>query len=289
MNNTEAEAQHTGLLVVVATPIGNLGDITYRAVETLREADLILAEDTRRSRVLLNHYNIETPLRAFHAHSNDGAIESALGRLLSGQTLALITDAGTPLVSDPGVRLVAAAKDANVTVTSAPGVSAPITALTLAGLRADHFRFIGFLPRGKNERHTFLVDIAARREATILFESPKRLRKLLALMSEMDALSNRRIAVCRELTKRHEEVLRGTPLEVLLATSEQPRGEITIVVEAKGAEDIHVSHSPEELANEGLSDGRHPRQIAKAIAALTELSSKEAYALVLALKNSKNR
>lgn len=276
------------LLVVVATPIGNLGDITFRAVDMLRSADLILAEDTRRSGVLLSHYEIRTPLRAFHAHSKDGAVESAVQRLREGQTLALVTDAGTPLISDPGIRLVAAAKDAGIPVTAAPGVSAPITALTLAGLRADQFRFVGFLPRGTSERRTILLDIASRREAAILFESPRRLRKLLEAMCKLGALGSRRIAVCRELTKRHEEVTRGTPLEVLSQMPEEPRGEITVVVEAQDREMATTEYSPEELAHAGLAEGRHPRQVAKEIAALTTLSSKEAYAIVLSAKGARD-
>ncbi len=172
-------SQNLGRLSIVATPIGNLDDITLRALRVLGEAQTILAEDTRRTRILVTHHGIGTPMRAFHAHSSPRVLERAVRDLASGAHLALVTDAGTPLVSDPGARLVAAAVDAGITVEAIPGASAVTSALTVAGLPCDVFRFVGFLPRGGGRRTRVLDEVATERGATVLFEAPGRLAATL--------------------------------------------------------------------------------------------------------------
>ncbi len=273
-----------GTLTVVATPIGHLDDITLRALKALADADLVLAEDTRRSRVLLEHHGISRPLRPFHAHSPDRHVDELLGRLEGGESLVLISDAGTPLVSDPGARLVAAARDAHIPVTSTPGPSAVLAALTIAGLRADRFRFIGFLARQGKRRRTALAEIAAAPEATVLFESPRRVAALLKDLAPL--LDQRRLAVCRELTKLHEEIRRGTCAELLSHFGEGARGEVTVVIEA--SDSVAAPAIDEEaFIDEALVRGEHPRAIAKALASQSPLSASEAYAKVRARRTQR--
>jgi len=199
----------SGILYLVATPIGNLEDITLRALRVLREAECVLAEDTRHSRTLLSHHGIQTRLESLHAHTNATRIDSLAEALAGGARLALITDAGSPLVSDPGSALVEAAVARGVRVEAVPGASAVITALSVAGMGSDHFRFTGFLPRAGKRRREALSWIAQDRSTTILFEAPRRLAATLIDLREACG-GTRRAAVCRELTKLHEEVARGT-------------------------------------------------------------------------------
>ena len=283
---TRPEAGGAGRLWVVATPIGNLDDITLRALAVLGDADAILAEDTRRTRRLCTHHGIATPLRSFHAHTPDERVDELARELAGGARIALVTDAGMPLVSDPGIRLVSAATDAGVAVESVPGPSAVTAALAVAAVRCDAFRFVGFLPRSGGRRRRLLDEVAAERGATVLFEAPTRLAGTLRDLAE--ALGDdRTVAVCRELTKVHEEVARGTARELAERFADGTRGEVTLVVEGTGAEPGAVARgapSEPELVAEIhalLRDGRGPSEVARRIAARTGLSRSEAYQLVL--------
>ncbi|RDV04081.1 16S rRNA (cytidine(1402)-2'-O)-methyltransferase [Undibacter mobilis] len=225
----EAPALESGLYLV-ATPIGNLGDISLRALATLAAADMIACEDTRVTRKLAERYGIATPLTAYHEHNSDEALPKILARLDQGQTVALVSDAGTPLVSDPGYRLVRAAIDAGHTVTTVPGASSALAALSLSGLPSDRFFFEGFLPPKQAARQKRIGELAAIPATLIVFETGPRLGASLADLAA--GLDLREAAVCRELTKLHEEVRRA-PLPILAehyAGDAETRGEIVIVI-----------------------------------------------------------
>ncbi len=269
----------SGLLSIVSTPIGNLEDITYRAVRTLHEADLILAEDTRQTRKLLSRYEIETRCSAFHAHSDDARYEEVLGWLGEGRRLALVSDAGCPVVSDPGGGLVARARENGAQIEVIPGPSAVTAAIALSGVRADHFRFVGFLPRKGGERRSALEALAQDASAQVLFESPKRVDKTLRDLEPL--IGDRRIALCRELTKLHEEAVVGNA-QSLLAHPFQRRGEFTIVLEASGElREAKEALDPESLARELLRSATGGlSQLSRQLSKDTELTRKEAYALL---------
>ncbi len=225
---TEHNAR-VGTLYVVATPIGNLEDVTLRAIRMLREVDLIAAEDTRVTRTLLNAHQIKTPLTSFHEFSGPGKTDRLIERLATGD-VALVSDAGTPGVSDPGFRLINAALAAGFSVVPIPGPSAVLAALVSAGLPMHAFTFIGFLPRKSGERQRLLASLADATQSTVAFESPHRVR---ATLRELAAVlgPDRPIAVCRELTKKFEEVVRGPAAQVADQLSgRQPRGEYTLVI-----------------------------------------------------------
>ncbi|MBW7933157.1 MAG: 16S rRNA (cytidine(1402)-2'-O)-methyltransferase, partial [Gemmatimonadaceae bacterium] len=202
-----------GTLFVVSTPIGNLGDLSGRAVETLRGADAILAEDTRHTRALLSHFDIHTPLESYHEHNEAATTPSLVGRLQLGARLALVSDAGTPLLSDPGARLVQAAVAAGIAVVPVPGASALLAALVGAALPSDRFTFFGFLPRKGSERRAVLGEIAALRHTAVLYEAANRVAQTLADLAEAGA-ADRRAVVARELTKQFEEFVRGPVREL---------------------------------------------------------------------------
>jgi 16S rRNA (cytidine1402-2'-O)-methyltransferase len=226
-----------GRLFVVATPIGNLGDVTYRAVEVLRSAALVAAEDTRLTRRLFARYGIATPLASYHARSGPGREMELLRRLRAGQDLALVADAGTPLVSDPGGELVAAWAAEGGAVIPIPGASAVLAALVASGLAAPRWSFEGFLPRGGRERRERLARLAADGRASVIYEAPARIPATLADLAAA-AGAERRAAVCRELTKIHEEVVRGTLAELAARASSGEialRGEFVIVLEGAAA------------------------------------------------------
>lgn len=227
---TRAEAaDEPGRLYVVSTPIGNMGDFSFRAVEVLRSVALVLAEDTRHSRTLLNHYEIRVPMASHHEHNEAKTTPALVARLLRGDDIALITDAGTPLVSDPGQRLVRSAIDAGVRVIPVPGASAVLPALVASGLDADRFTFYGFLPRRGKERAVILDEIASSRHTAVLYEAPGRVADSLRDLAGRAA--ERPAAVARELTKQFEDVRRGT-LASLSAyyMDTPPRGEVVIVI-----------------------------------------------------------
>jgi 16S rRNA (cytidine1402-2'-O)-methyltransferase len=219
----------SGRLFVVSTPIGNLADFSYRAVDVLRSVRLILAEDTRHSRLLLTRYGIETPMTSHHEHNEAKTTPKLVERLVAGDDLALITDAGTPLLSDPGQRLVQAAIEAGVTVIPVPGASALLSALVASGLSAERFTFFGFLPRKGKERRQTLDEIASSPYTAILYEAPGRVAESLRELAER--AGQRSAVVARELTKQFEEVKRGT-LESLCAyySDTPPRGEVVILI-----------------------------------------------------------
>ena len=215
----------TGRLVVCPTPIGNLEDITLRVLSVLREADVVACEDTRRTRVLLDRYGVSATLVSYHEHNERERSAQLVKRMGAGETVALVSDAGMPLVSDPGYVLVRACMAAGLAVEVLPGPSAALAALVASGLAADTWRFVGFLPRKKGD----LAAIFAAPETVVAFESPKRVPATLAVLAELDA--ERDVAVCRELTKAHEEVVRGTAAELAERyASKEPRGEIVLVI-----------------------------------------------------------
>ncbi len=215
-------------LAICATPIGNLEDVTLRVLRELAEADLVLCEDTRRTRILLDRHGIATPLESYHQHNEAAKTASALALLEKGERIALVSDAGLPGVNDPGARLIAAAVAAEVTVTVLPGPSAVETSLVVSGLLAEDYRFVGYLPRKETERRALAGALARFGGAVVAFESPRRLAGSLAVLAEV--MPERPAAVCRELTKRFEEVVRGTLAELAERFTEPPRGEITLVL-----------------------------------------------------------
>jgi 16S rRNA (cytidine1402-2'-O)-methyltransferase len=225
-----AVADVPGILYVVATPIGNLGDMTLRGIEVLRSVAVVAAEDTRLTRRLWTRHGIETRLVSYHAQSSDRRAEELLTRLRSGQDVALVTDAGTPLVSDPGGELVSAWADEGGRVVPIPGASAVLAALVASGIPAPRWAFEGFLPRRGRERRERIARIATDDRTTVLFESPGRAASTLGDLAEACG-PDRRGALCRELTKLHEQVRRGTLVELAAeAVADPPRGEVTIVV-----------------------------------------------------------
>jgi 16S rRNA (cytidine1402-2'-O)-methyltransferase len=220
-----------GTLYVVSTPIGNLRDITLRAIDVLRAVDLILAEDTRHSRHLLDHHGIATPMLSYHEHNEARATETAIARLREGRDVALISDAGTPLVSDPGTRVVRAAAEAGIAVVPIPGPSAVLAALVSSALGSERFTFFGFLARKGREREDALQELSSLRYTSVLYEAPNRVAATLGELGARGA-GERRVVVARELTKQFEEIRRGTVAELsAYYESAPPRGEVVIVLE----------------------------------------------------------
>lgn len=221
-----------GKLFLCATPIGNLGDMTPRVIETLETVDVIAAEDTRNSIKLLNHFNIKTPMTSYHEYNKVEKAENLIAQMQAGKNIALITDAGTPAISDPGEVLVQKCQEAGIVVTSLPGPAACITALTLSGLSTRRFCFEGFLPADKKERKAVLEDLKIESRTMILYEAPHHLKGTLKEL--YDALGNRRITLCRELTKKFETIFPTTLEEALeYYESNDPRGEYVLVLEGK--------------------------------------------------------
>lgn len=231
-----------GTLFVVSTPIGNLEDVTLRALRVLRESALVAAEDTRRTRGLLAHFDISTPLLSLHEHNERARVPELLARLRSGDDVALVTDAGTPLVSDPGLGLVKAARSAGIVVHAVPGPSAVLAALVASGLAADAFTFIGFAPARGRERDRWLAEVAAEPRTTVFFEAPHRIANTLARLAGLAA--GREVVVARELTKLHEEIVSG-PIEEVVGRLGEPRGEYTVVL-AASAEAVETPEATDE-------------------------------------------
>lgn len=225
-----------GMLYLVATPIGNLGDMTTRAVEILRMVDVIAAEDTRNSIKILNHFEIHTPMTAYHEFNRFDKADELVEMLLKGKNVACITDAGTPGISDPGEVLVQKAIEKGVTVTSVPGASASITALIISGLSTRRFRFEAFLPTEKKERADLLSEIKEDTATLIIYEAPHRLVKTLAELLEV--LGDRKISICKELTKLHENVFRTTLKDAVeFYATKEPKGEYVLVIEGRTMEE----------------------------------------------------
>ena len=262
-------------LSICATPIGNLEDVTLRVLHELAEADLVLCEDTRRTRILLERHGIKARLKSYHEHNESERTAELLPRLKTGERVALTSDAGLPGVSDPGARLISAALEAGVPVTVLPGASAVETALVASGLVAERYQFVGYLPRGTRALEALWAELERWPHAVVAFESPRRLPASLASLAA--SLPERPVAVCRELTKRFEEVIRGTAAEVAAQVQEPPKGEITLVLgafEAKaggGEEDALAALA--ELVEAGA--GR--KQAADVVARLTGQSRNRLY------------
>ena len=275
----------TATLYVVATPLGNLADLSPRAAEVLRRVPVVAAEDTRRTRGLLTHLGAAPTLLSFHAHSGERRLEKVLEILADGRDVALVSDAGTPGVSDPGPDLVAAARVAGALVVPVPGPSAVATALSAAGLPADRYLFLGFVPRKGGERTRLLTRAAAEEWSVVLFEAPARLATLLHDLARL-AGPDRRATVARELTKVHEELREGTLAELGDYYSEhEPRGEITLVLSGTGmpAPEEDRTEEAAEHAAELLAEGLTRREVARRLTESHGLSRNDAYRLVTGL------
>jgi 16S rRNA (cytidine1402-2'-O)-methyltransferase len=280
-----------GTVQVVATPIGNLEDITLRALRVLAEADRIYAEDTRRTRVLLEHHGIATRAVSLHSRNEEGRIGEALERLARGEKLAIVSDAGTPLISDPGAHLVAAAAEAGFRVEPIPGPSAVLAALSVSGLRAHPFTFVGFLPRRGGGRRRLLVSHRERSEALVIFESPNRVADTLKDLIEIFG-PERKACVARELTKLHEEVVRGTLGDLAARFAEGARGEVTLIIEGGEGVELSLAQAPLDEVELGLRlealvrEGRRPREIAAMLAPVSVLPRRELYARALTAREA---
>ena len=276
-----------GTLYLCATPIGNLEDITYRVLRTLKEVDLIAAEDTRNSIKLLNHFEIETPMTSYHEYNKIDKGRTLIAKLLEGQNIALITDAGTPAISDPGEELVKMAHEAGITITSLPGACACITALTLSGLPTRRFAFEAFLPTDKKERSQILDSLKDETRTLIIYEAPHHLIKTLEDL--LLALGNRNATVCRELTKKHETVFKTTLENALNYYKEnEPKGECVIVIEGRTFTELKEESraewqklSIEEHVNMYMEQGLDKKEAMKAAAKDRGVSKQDIYKALL--------
>ena len=281
-----------GKLYLCATPIGNLEDMTFRAVRTLREADLIAAEDTRNSIKLLNHFDIKTPMTSYHEYNRIEKARYLVEQMQKGKNVALITDAGTPGISDPGEDLVRLAHEAGIEVTSLPGACACVTALTLSGLPTRRFCFEAFLPQDKKERQTILEELKTETRTVILYEAPHRLVRTLEEL--LENLGDRRITLCRELTKKHETVFLSTLSGALeYYRDREPKGECVIVMEGRSREEMREEErrSWEEMdirehMDLYLSRGMDQKAAMKAVAKDRRIGKRDVYRMVLEEKES---
>lgn len=266
-----------GTLFIVSTPIGNMGDFSFRAVETLRDVSAVLAEDTRHTVHLLERYGIATPLVPYHEHNEAKATPGLVARLRAGESLALVSDAGTPLLSDPGARLVRAAVEAGIRVSPVPGASALLSALVASGLDADRFTFFGFLARRGRERAATIDEIARLRHSAVLYEAPSRVGDTLAELAAAGA-GERQAVVARELTKQFEEIRRGTLAQLAAYYDDAPpRGEVVIVVAGAAAPEGATEEQLRARAAELRADGRSARDVASALVSELGASRNVAY------------
>ena len=276
-----------GTLYLCATPIGNLEDMTFRVLRILKEVDLIAAEDTRNSIKLLNHFEISTPMTSYHEFNKFTKGPQLVDKLLAGTNIALITDAGTPGISDPGEHLVMLAREAGIPVTSIPGACACITALTMSGLPTGRFAFEAFLPPDKKVRTSRLKELQTETRTIILYEAPHRLVKTLAELQE--ALGERRISVCRELTKKHETVFASTIGDALAYYPEnEPKGECVLVIEGIAAKELEKAAQAEwqqisigEHMQQYLDQGMEKKEAMKAVAADRGIGKRDVYQALL--------
>jgi 16S rRNA (cytidine1402-2'-O)-methyltransferase len=288
MPNSNKEDQK-GILYVVATPIGNREDITLRALNILREVELVAAEDTRKSGNLLAHYGIKNRLISFHEHNEKARTPQLINKLLDGTTIALVSNAGTPSVSDPGYRLIKAAIANKITVTPIPGVSAAIAAMSVSGLPTDSFVFIGFAPKKKGKRLKYLTELSVELRPLIFYESPQR---ILSLMEEIiSCIGDRNAILAREMTKLHEEFVRGTVSQILKTIRTRPavKGECTLVVAgAKASKQIDAEIVNTEI-KKALQKGQNGlSEIARNIAKKYGLPKNEVYDLALKIIGLRN-
>jgi 16S rRNA (cytidine1402-2'-O)-methyltransferase len=273
-----------GILYIVATPIGNLEDMTLRAIRTLKEADVIAAEDTRHTQVLLKHFAIKTPLTSYHEHNEQAKTGQLVTRLERGESIALVSDAGTPAISDPGYRLVVASIGAGIGVVPIPGPSALIAALSAAGLPTDGFDFRGFLPARKQERRSKLQELRDGRCTMVFYETPHRLKESLDDVREI--LGDRRMVLAREVTKLHEEFLRGRISEVIGEVSQREiRGEMTLVIEGCSGSNTASEEALREEIDKLKGEGMRVKEIAEIVGEKYGYSKKEIYRLALGKKD----
>ena len=273
----------SGTLYLCATPIGNLEDMTFRCVRILKEVDLIAAEDTRNSIKLLNHFDIHTPMTSYHEYNKIAKAHTLIEHLENGEDIALITDAGTPGISDPGEELVAMCQEAGITVTAVPGAAACITALTISGLSTRRFAFEAFLPTDKKEREAVLTELETETRTIVMYEAPHRLVKTLKLLSER--LGARRITVCRELTKKHETAFLTTiPEAVAYYEANDPKGECVLVIEGRSREEMRQEEqarweemSIEEHMEHYLAQGMNRKDAMKQTAKDRGMQKREVY------------
>ncbi len=263
----------SGTLYLCATPIGNLEDMTFRAVRILKEVDLIAAEDTRNSIKLLNHFEIKTPMTSYHEYNKIEKGRKLVDKLLEGLNIALITDAGTPGISDPGEELVKMCHEAGVTVTALPGAAACITALTISGLSTRRFAFEAFLPTDKKERAAVLEEMKNETRTLVMYEAPHRLVRTLDLL--LESLGDRRVTICRELTKKHETLFKTTFSEALERYKEEPpKGECVLVIEGRSRkeleeeaiakwEDLSIEEHMDHYLSQGMDKKAAMKQVAK--------------------------
>lgn len=271
-----------GKLYVVGTPIGNLGDMTYRAVETLKNVDFICAEDTRVTLKLLNHFDIKKQLVSFHEHSSRQICEGIVARILDGESCAVVSDAGMPCISDPGADLIALCTENGISTEVVPGPTAVASAVALSNLPSARFAFEGFLSVTKKQRYTHLKSVARDTHTLVFYEAPHKL--LAALRDMLEYFGDRRISICRELTKLHEEVIRTTISEAIeMYESLSPKGEFVLVIEGYTPDDEEAEYTLEQAAEEAkklISSGMKPSAACKEAAALTGFRKSDIYALV---------
>ena len=274
-----------GTLYVVATPLGNLGDLSSRATEILRSVPVVAAEDTRRTRGLLTHLGVAPTLLSFHAHSTDHRSDTLLGILRSGRDVALVSDAGTPTVSDPGAELISLVRGAGIAIVPIPGPSAVSTALSASGFIGDRYLFLGFIPRKGRDRTRLLTRAATEEWSVVFYEAPPRLAGLLADLLPLTG-GGRRVVVARELTKLHEEIRAGTVAELADYYAETPvRGEITVVLEGTGVPPAEPDRTEDaaEQATTLLAEGLTRREVVRRLTESMGIPRNEAYKLVMEL------
>ena len=280
-----------GKLYLCATPIGNLEDITFRVVKTLQEVDLIAAEDTRHSIKLLNHFNIKTPMTSYHEFNKIDKAKILVEKIIGGVNVALITDAGTPGISDPGEELVRQAAEAGIEITSLPGAVAAVTALTISALPTRRFAFEAFLPSDKKERQNILEELVNETRTIVMYEAPHRLKKTLVEIREY--LGNRSISICKELTKIHEEVLRTSIDEAIeYYDNNEPKGEFVLVIQGKSFDEIFEEKVAQwdnitiyDHYMQYIDEGMKSKEAMKAVAKDRNISKRDVYSEVLENKD----
>ena len=269
----------SGSLHIVSTPIGNLEDITLRAIDTLSSVDLILAEDTRHSQILLSHYQVQTKMMSFHEHNEKNKIDKIVNELEKGMSVALISDAGTPLINDPGYALVKLAKEKDINVIPLPGPSAPIAALSASGLSSDAFIYLGFVPVKESERANCFHRLKSQKETTIFFESPKR---VLNTFKELKSFigSSRKVSLAKEISKRHETIITNSIEEIINFLEDKPehqKGEFVILIEGNKEVDINEQKKLLSEIMPHLLEELSPSKAAKVAAKITKLNKDICY------------